>query len=162
MERLKKLGYNLDEKDIPFPEEREVALGLAILVDYKTSIDEQCQKLGIKSWLGSLRHGDLYSGNTSGRWGWIYQITPRVGGGGLINSNTGIRADAVYCYCGTYRDLMTVEGIALYRENPDFFKNRIVDFLGSTCQVGGLGYNPSFCWNDGKPELDSNYVEKAI
>lgn len=169
IEHLKKLGYRFEEKDIPFPDEKELKLGKAILVDYENPIDEQCEKLGVKSRLKLLRHGDRYS-NPTGRWGWIYQVAIDKGGGEFLDSQRKNKADAAYCYRESclgkvyrYRaGLTTAEGLALYRENSELFKNKVVDLTGSYCILGGLSYDSSFCWNAGEPEIDSNYVEIGI
>jgi len=173
IEHLKKLGYRFEEKGIPFPDENKLKLGVAILVDYKTPIDEQCQKLGIVNRLNVLKHGNRYSAPAD-RWGWIYQTTIKTESGECIDRGQTKRADEAYCYrdpvmtlkiegrafiCGP---LMTLEGIALYRENPELFKNRIVDFPGSACRVDVLDCDTSLVWDGGKPELDTNYVEIAI
>lgn len=168
IEHFKKLGYQFKEKDIPFPDENELKLGNAILVDYETPIDEQCSKLGIKNGLRLLIRGDRYS-NLIGHWGWIYGVSVDMGSGEYLDSQRKNRADAAYCYreglnkAYPYRTGLTIsEGLALYRENPELFKNKVVDLTGSYCILGGLSYDASFCWNDGKPEIDSNYVEIGI
>jgi hypothetical protein len=173
IEHLKKLGYQFEEKDIPFPDENKLKLGVAILVDYKTPIDEQCQKLGIVNQLNGLKHGNRYS-SPADRWGWIYQATIKVESGEFINFGRTKRADEAYCYrdpvmtmktegrAFIFGPLMTVEGLALYRENSELFKDRIVDFCGSACRIDVLDCDTSLVWNGGKPELDTNYVEIAI
>lgn len=158
IECLKKLGYQFEEKDIPFPDENWLKFGVAVLVDYKTSVDEQCQRLGIANRLKVFHHGNRYSTPTN-QWGWIYGVIIKENGG--TNPHEQV-AGAYCCYSSCSRPLMTVEGLAFYRENHELFKNRIVDFPGSACSVDVLDCDTSLVWDGDKPELDTNYVEIAI
>ena len=147
IEHLKKLGYRFEEKDIPLPDENKLKLGVAILVDYKTPIDEQCQKLSIKNWLEVLRHENRYS-VPNDHWGWIYGVIILVTEVSM-NMSYAKQVTGAHYYC------ITVEGLALYRENPELFKNRIVNFRGSAYKAGGWITNddPSLEWVDGDPVL---------
>lgn len=135
MKRLKVQGYSLNEDDVPLPDMGKLQLGLAILVDYSTPINTQCRLLRIRNLL-SFRYPkkDLYP-KPQGRWGWIYGV--KNGEDMLGRSPSSATKELGIC---KRRGLMTVEGLALYRENPYILtchpgplKNHSVDFSGSRC-----------------------------
>ncbi|MBI4991829.1 MAG: hypothetical protein HZB99_01275 [Candidatus Harrisonbacteria bacterium] len=151
VEHLLARGYAFDEKDISLPDEAKLKLGLALLVDYETPIDRQCQLLGIKNYLDLSYHEDLHP-KPQGRWGWIYGVE---NGKKMLNwsPNSAIEEFGR----NNRRGLMTVKGLALYRENPDLLKDHYVDLSGSRC--GRFGDSvPGLYLRDGVPSLDGRWA----
>ena len=144
---LQSRGYVVNAVDVPFPDEAKLKLGPALLVDYETPIDKQCQLLGIKNYLNFSYHKDLLQ-KPQGRWGWVY---------GVENGKTMLGKSPDSCIKefgrNNRRGLMTVEGFALYRENPDLLKDHYVDLSGSRYVKFG-GRVPSLYLSGGVPSLD--------
>lgn len=124
MEHLRARGYTFNEKDVPLPEEAKLKLGLTLLVSYSRAIDQQCQLLGIKNYLDLSYHKDLYQKPQG--FGWIYGVE----NGKKMLGVSPNRAIEEFKR-NSRRGLMTVEGLALYRENLDLLKDHYVDLSGS-------------------------------
>ena len=132
LDNLRRSGYQLPAYDeiafeIPLPDEAKLKLGPALFVDYETPIDKQCQLLGINKYLDLNCHKDLHL-KPQGRWGWLYGVEDG-------KKMLGISPDSCVekFRRNNRRGLMTVEGLALYRENPDLLKDHYVDLSGSRC-----------------------------
>ena len=122
IDNLKKRGYSLGFQDVPLPDKDKLQLGLALLVDYDTPIPEQCKLLGVRNYLDLAHYKDLHQ-KPQDRWGWIYGVED-----GTKMRDTSLVNELEK---GHRRGLMTVEGPALYRENPDLLKDHFVDLPGS-------------------------------
>lgn len=146
IEHLKSRGYSLNEADIPLPDAAKFQLGLALLVDYETPIDEQCKKLGITNYLNLDYHNDLHQ-KPQGCWGWIYGVED---GKSMLGKSPNSCIEEFGK--NKRRGLMTAEGLALYRENLDLLKDHYVDLSGSRCDESGDGV-PGLGLGGGQPEL---------
>lgn len=149
MEHLRAKGYVFEEKDVPLPDEAKLKLGLALLVDYQTPIDQQCQLLGIKNYLDISYHKDQHP-KPQGRWGWIYGVED---GKKMLGRSPNSAIEEFGR--NARRGLMTVEGLALYRENPDLLKDHFVDLSGSRYGEFGVGV-PGLYLGGGVPSLDDS------
>jgi len=130
LDNLRRCGYPLPAYDevafeIPFSEELKLKLGPALLVDYETPIAKQCQLLGIENYLNLTHHKD-WGMKPRSRWGWIYEVDDGRKVLGRSPNNVIEEFNR-----NKRRGLMTVEGLALYRENPDLLLNHFVDLIGS-------------------------------
>lgn len=146
MRHLRARGYTLNEKDVPFPDEAKLKLGPALLVDYETPIDKQCQLLGITNYLNLSYHKDQHP-KPQGRWGWVYGVED---GKKMLGRSPNSCIEEFKR--NSRRGLMTVEGLALYRENPDLLKDHYVDLSGSRFDRF-VDHVPHLCLHDGVPSL---------
>lgn len=148
MLKLMKCGYAVSS-GIPFPDPNKLKLGPALLVDYETPIDEQCQLLGIKNWLDLQHHEDLHP-KPKTRWGWIYEVED---GKKMLNFSSD---DAIKKFKqNNRRALITAEGLALYRENPNILKDHYIDLSGSRFESSRVPY---VCLYDAGPGLGWDYA----
>lgn len=152
IEHLRARGYTFDQKDIPLPDEAKLKLGPALLVDYETSIDKQCSLLGIKNYLNLSYHKDRHP-KPQGKWGWIYGVED---GKKMLgrSQNSSIEEFGR----NNRRGLMTVEGLALYRENPDLLKDHYVDLSASRYDKFDDSV-PTLYLHGGVPSLSSHWAD---
>ena len=144
IKNLRKRGYIFKEKDIPLPNAIWLGLGMALLVDYETPLSKQCELLGIWNSLDFNYQMDLFSSsedypNPPGvrRWGWIYGVED---GEKMLGKSPNQAVKEFQSDNPMRRGLMTAEGLALYRENPDILKNHFIDFPGSIFNLGTEHY----------------------
>ncbi len=143
---LKRRKWDFDEKEIPYPDLKPRSL----LVDYRMPINKQCSLLGIYNWLNLDYHKDLHP-KPQGRWGWICGVED---GKKMLGKSPNQAIEEFGR--NNRRGLMTVEGLALLRENLDLFKDHFIDFSGSRCE-SPLRVPYGYLDDGGRPVLSWNF-----
>lgn len=121
--QLRKCGYNVDESQVPIPDNPD-----GILVDAAMSPIQQCLLLGIDAAIN--RDAGYFSVQiplSNARWQWLYDVQPEKKIAGITPAAAELRLKEK-----GRRGLTLREGLALYRQDRDVVgKTDLLCLIGS-------------------------------